>query len=128
MVRRLRSVPRPSPTGSSSASRDGGDGPPRRNRRQRYTLTLDLLGLHRRKREAIRALHEQVEVLENLVGLLDMLSVDVYADDEGADLRATSTMMKAALKEIAAISVELAARLGELRFMAHLRAITVEEP
>lgn len=88
---------------------------------------LDLLGLHRRKRETIRAIGEHVEVLANLVGLAQTIADDTFADDEPSSLRASSTMLRAAAREMMSTTVELATRLGELRFMAFLDAITIED-
>jgi hypothetical protein len=119
---RLRSVPGRAP--GSGGHRGGHPKEPH----DRLTVTLHLLGLHRRKREVIRAIGDHVEQLEALVSLCHMVSTDTFSDDPGEELRASSTMMRAASREMMSTTIELATRLGELRFMAHLESITIEEP
>ncbi len=122
MVRRLRASGERPGTGSSAGEQAG-----KKPRRDRLVLTLDLLGLHRRKRETIRAIGDHVEVLEHLVGLAQSVADDTFADDEPDALRASSTLLRAAAREMMSTSVELAGRLGELRFMAFIQAITIED-
>ena len=99
--------------------------PSRRRRRSiHHWARLDLLGLHRRKREAIRALQSGIETLRHLVGMLDQLAMDVFADDEPDHLRGAATMMRG----IMAAATDIAGRLGDLRFMAAINHITLEEP
>ncbi len=85
MVRpKLRALPAgPRARSSSSNSEEppaAASGRPRRRKegRERLFITLDVLGLHRRRREVIRSIGEHVEVLENLLSLLDMVAVDTY--------------------------------------------------
>jgi hypothetical protein len=75
----------------------------------------------------IRSIGEHVEVLENLLSLVDMVASDTFSDDPSDELRASSTMMRAASREMTSTLIELATRLGELRFMAFLEGITIEE-
>lgn len=98
-----------------------------RKRRDRTTITLDLLGLHRRKRETLKAIADHIEVLEHLVGFAQTISDDTFADDEADHLRASSTMLRAVARELMTTTTELATRLGELRFMAFIQAITIED-
>lgn len=100
----------------------------RRARPETMTVTLHALGLHRRKREVLRGIADQIERLQNLVGLLESIGGDTFADDEPAQLRASSTIMRTALREIVGTTIEMAAHLGELRFAAHLSALELEPP
>jgi len=92
----------------------------------RLSTTLNLLGLHRRRREALRTVQEHVEALQNIVGLLASIAEDTYPYDEPAELRAGCTVMLAAAREIASRSIDLASTLGEVRFTAHLQALEIE--
>jgi len=136
----------PAPWGSfpPGAGRRSGDGSPiasrppcssrrawrarrQQKRPDRLTITLDRLGLHRRKRETIRAIADHIEVLEHLVGFAKSVAHDTYADDEPNSLRASSTMLRAVACELMSTTAELATRLGELRFMAFIEAVTIED-
>lgn len=99
-----------------------------RDRRPRQWAQLDLFGLHRRKREAIRRLGESVHQLEHLVALLNQLAAGIFADDEADDLASGVSMLKTTVKGVIESGIEIAARPGEVRFMSHLASITVEEP
>src|SRR5262249_53259942 len=115
--------------GSSAALRDRtcpvSDRP--RHPLNHHWLKLDVLALHRRKREAIRALVEGVEKLQHLVGMLDQLAHEVLPGDEADHLRGAATMMRAAANGIMEAATDIAGRLGEIRFMATLDHITVDE-
>lgn len=75
----------------------------------------------------MRAIGDHVEQLEALVGMLDLVASDTYSDDPSDELRASSTMMRAASREMMSVVTDLAVRLGELRFMAFLEGVTIEE-
>jgi hypothetical protein len=98
-----------------------------RQRIDRHWAKLDLLGLHRRKREAIRGLQASVEILRHLVDMLDQLAGETFPGDEPDDLRPASTMMQAAVNGIMEAATDIAGHLGEIRFMATLDEITLEE-
>ncbi len=100
----------------------------KRARPETMTVTLNALGVHRRKREALRAIGEKVEKLQNLVGLLQSIAGDTFADDPPEQLRASSTILRTTLREIAGTAVEMASDLGELRFAAHVSALEIEPP
>ena len=117
---RPRILPRP-------PSSPPGRGPSRERRSPRTTVVLDGLGLHRVTRQAIRDLHERVEQLEALVGLLDSIAQDVFPGDHARGLRAASTIMQTTLAEIVARAIDAAVAVGQVRFSASLRSIEIEE-
>lgn len=89
---------------------------------------IDGLGLHRITRQAIRELHERVDQLEALVGLLDSISSEVFAGDEPDQLRAATTIMRTTLASIASTAAEAGVAVGQVRFVGQLRAVEIEEP
>lgn len=78
-------------------------------------------------RQAIRDLHERVEQLESLVGLLDSISAEVFPGDHAREMRAAATIMQTTLAEIVARAIDAAVAVGEVRFAASLRSIEIEE-
>ena len=88
---------------------------------------IDGLGLHRITRQAIRDLHERVEQLEALVGLLDSISSDIFPGDQARGLRAAATIMQTTLAEIVVRAIDAAVAVGQVRFAASLRSIEIEE-
>jgi hypothetical protein len=102
-----------------------------RSRRSRWppriTIALDGLKLHRFARQAIDEVRRKVEVLDALVGLLDGISADLQPGDEADQLRAKTTMMRAALKEIVVTAIDAAVAVGQVRFVGQLWSIEVED-
>ena len=66
--------------------------------------------------------------LEHLVVLLNQLATGIFADDNADDLASGVTMLKTTTKGIVEASIEASSWLGEIRFMSHLPALTIEEP
>lgn len=91
------------------------------------TWRFDGLRLHRITREAIRDLHAKIEVLDAIVSLLDGVSTDVQPGDEHDRIRATTTMVKAALREIVSTAIDAAVAVGQVRFVGQLRGIEIED-
>ena len=116
---RVRALP------SSSSSPPRGRSSQRRP--PRTTFVLDGLGLHRVTRQAIRDLHERVEQLEALVGLLDSIASEVFPGDNARQTRAAATIMQTTLAEIVARAIDAAVAVGQVRFAASLRSIEIEE-
>lgn len=110
---------------TSSRSSSSKEAPRRRS--PRTTITIDGLGLHRIAREAIRDLHSKVEVLDAIVGLLDGVAAETFPGDESDHLRASTTMMKAALREIVVTAIDAAVAVGQVRFVGQLRSIEIED-
>lgn len=106
--------------------RDHRDQPDQRHP-PRTVIKLDRLGLHRIRSQARRELQEQIDTIRNLVGLLDSLSFEIATAEEPEDLRATTTMMRAALREIASTSIETSMAVGKVRFGGDIEGIEIEE-
>lgn len=102
--------------------------PRRRVRRihPRSVVKLDALGLHRRRREAVRLLQDRVEDLRHLVGLLDSLANETFPHDEPDDLRGASAMMRAAVVGVIESAVDIGMALGKVRFMAALDHVSLD--
>jgi hypothetical protein len=102
-----------------------------RSRRSRWppriTIGIDGLKFHRFARQAIDELRAKVEVLDALVGLLDGTSADVQPGDEADQLRAKTTVMRAALKEIVVTVIDAAVAVGMVRFVGQLWSIEIED-
>lgn len=59
-------------------------------------------------------------MLDALVGLLDGISADVQPGDEQDHIRASTTMLKAALREIASTAIDAAVAIGQVRLVGQL--------
>ena len=90
-------------------------------------MTHDALGLHRIAATAIRDLHDRVEVLENLVGLLQSIASETYSGDPAEELRAATTMLRCGLREVVATAVDAAVAVGQVRLVSALRGIEIED-
>lgn len=78
-------------------------------------------------RQAIRDLHERVEQLESLVGLLDSIATEVFPGDHVRETRAAGTIMHTTLAENVTKAIDAAVAVGQVRFSASLRSIEIEE-
>ena len=85
------------------------------------------MGLHRITRQAIRDLQEKIEVLTNIVGLLDGVASETFPGDDADHIRGSTTMMRAALKEIVSTAIDASVAVGQVRFMSALRGIEIED-
>lgn len=117
---RVRALP-----SASSSSVPKGHSRQRRPPHPRFVI--DGLGLHRITRQAIRDLHERVEQLESLVGLLDSIASEVFPGDHARETRAAATIMQTTLAEIVAKAIDAAVAVGQVRFAASLRSIEIED-
>ncbi len=120
MPPRVRALP-------SASSSPAPKGHSRQRRPPHPRFVIDGLGLHRVTRQAIRDLHDRVEQLESLVGLLDSISSEVFPGDEPDQLRSATTILRSTLEEIASTAIEAAVAVGQVRFAASLRSIEIED-
>jgi hypothetical protein len=91
-------------------------------------VLLDGLGLLRCRRMVLRGLHSEAEVVRHIVGLMDLLLVDLHIGIVGADLRGRVTMLRTAMEQLQQTGGHLLGHLGALRALAEIDGYYVEEP
>ena len=67
-------------------------------------------------------------MLGHVIALIESTTGQVFVDTAPDDIRAATTMVRVASGQLVETSMNLAAHLGALRFLADLDAITIEEP